>query len=585
MRLQISRTKNAASFYVVKSAYVNKKRTSIIVEKLGTEKHICETYDVDDAEAWARAYVEELNRKSQEEESTVSISFSPVRSIPLNERRSFNAGYLFLQSVYYDLGLDKICTAIKRKHKFDFNLNSILSRLVYARIIYPGSKKSTFELSDRFIEQPDFELHHIYRALSMLALEADYIQSTLYKNSLKLSKRKTGIVYYDCTNYYFEIEQEAGIKQYGYSKEHRPNPIVQMGLFMDGDGIPLAFCINPGNTNEQITMKPLEKKLLEDFSLSRFVVCTDAGLSSTDNRIYNSLYDRAFITTQSIKKLRDYQEEWLLAENGWEKFGEGTKTYAISDLDEETDREMILYKERWFTENGFEQRMIVTYSLKYRDYLRTLRRRQIDRAERRIDNPSRLKKRPTNDDKRFIREERCTPDGEIASKAVYSLDEDRIRYEEKYDGFYAVCTNLEDDAQEIIKVNRRRWQIEECFRIMKHEFKARPAYLQNDDRITAHFMTCFIALIVYRYLEIRLNNECTAEQLISQLRDMNMTKLEGYGYIPSYDRNELTDELHKVFGFDTSMELIPIARMRNICMNTKKKQKAGAPPAPTHSET
>ena len=186
---------------------------------------------------------------------------------------------------------------------------------------------------------------------------------------------------------------------------------------------------------------------------------------------------------------------------------------------------------------------------------------------------------------RFIREERCTPDGEIASKAVYSLDEDRIRYEEKYDGFYAVCTNLEDDAQEIIKVNRRRWQIEECFRIMKHEFKARPAYLQNDDRITAHFMTCFIALIVYRYLEIRLNNECTAEQLISQLRDMNMTKLEGYGYIPSYDRNELTDKLHKVFGFDTSMELIPIARMRNICMNTKKKQKAGAPPAPTHSET
>lgn len=570
MRLRITKSAHSNSFSVIKSAYVNKKRTTVTVEKLGNEKYICETYGVDDAEAWARAHVAELNRKAEEEESSVSISFSPVRSIPLNEFRSFNAGYLFLQDIYYALGLDKICTAIRRKHKFDYNLNSILSRLVYSRILYPGSKKNTFEQSVKYIEQPDFELHQVYRALSMLALESDYIQSTLYKNSLKLSRRKTGIIYYDCTNYYFEIEQAAGNKQYGYSKENKPNPIVQMGLFMDGDGIPLAFCINPGNTNEQITLKPLEKKLLEDFSLSRFVVCTDAGLSSTDNRLFNDRDGRAFITTQSVKKLKAFQTDWLLDPEGWKRFGVDNKTYALSSLDEETDQETILYKERWFKENGIEQRMIVTYSLKYRDYLRSLRGRHIDRAIKGIDHPSALKKSRQTDAKRFIQESRCTDDGVIAEHRIFTLDEARIAEEERFDGFYAVCTNLEDDAQEIIKVNQHRWQIEECFRIMKHEFRARPAYLQNDDRIKAHFMTCFIALIVYRYLDMRLNGQYTAAQLISQLREMNMTKLEGYGYIPSYNRNELTDALHKAFGFDTGKELIPIAKMRNICKETKK---------------
>ena len=571
MRLKITKSAHSVSYSVIKSAYKNKKITSVVVEKLGNEKYICDTYGVDDAEAWARDYVARLNDKSREEDTSVSISFSPIRSIPLGEQRSFNAGYLFLQDIYYSLGLHKICIAIKRKHRFDYNLNAILSRLVYSRIIYPGSKKNTFEQSHKFIEEPDFDLHQIYRALSVLAMEADYIQATLYKNSLKISKRRTSVIFYDCTNYYFEIEQPSGIKQYGYSKEHKPNPIVQMGLFMDTDGIPLAFCINPGNTSEQGTLKPLEKKLLEDFSLSRFVVCTDAGLSSTENRIFNDREDRAFITTQSVKNLKAFQTEWLLDPNGWKRFGSSSAaTYSLSDLDEEADHETILYKERWFKENGIEQRMIVSYSLKYRDYLRSLRQSQIERASKRLQTPSSLKKKRQTDDKRFIREERCTTEGEIAENQVFFLDEHRIAQEEQFDGFYAVCTNLEDDAQEIVKINRRRWQIEECFRIIKHEFKARPAFLQNDDRILAHFMTCFISLIVYRYLEMKTGGEFTATELVTQLREMNVTKLEGYGYIPAYDRNELTDKLHEAFGFDTSKELIPISKMRNICKQTKE---------------
>ena len=574
MRLNVVRSAHAASLYVVKSAWVNGKRTTKVVEKLGTEASLREKLGGEDPYKWAEAYIADLNKKADEEKALISVSFSPSRQINKDERRSFNVGYLFLQKIYYDLRINKICTSIKKKHSFNYDLNSILSRLIYTRIIFPGSKKSSFEDSHKFVEQPKFELHQIYRALSVLSEEMDFIQAQLYRNSLVLSKRNTGVIYYDCTNYYFEIEQadaDDGLRQFGLNKENRPNPIVEMGLFMDGDGIPLAFCINPGNTNEQVTMTPLEKKLLSDFSLSEFVVCTDAGLSSNDNRRFNDRHGRAFITVQSVKKLKGFQKEWCLSQDGWHRYGEpDNKTYRIDDLDDEKDKETVLYKERWFNENGLEQRMIVTYSIKYRDYTKALRERHVERALRKIDHPSELRKKRGTDAKRFIKENRCTDDGEIADNIIYELDEEKISKEAKYDGFYAVCTNLEDDAQQIVKINQRRWQIEECFRIMKHEFKARPAYLSRDERIRAHFMICFIALTVYRYLEKKLNEAFTAEQIIQTLRDMNMTKLEGYGYIPSYDRTELSDKLHEVSGFNTSTEIVPIAKMRSICKISKE---------------
>lgn len=573
MRLNVVRSAHAASLYVVKSAWVNGKRTSKVVEKLGTEASLREKLDGRDPYEWADEYIAELNRKSEEEKAKITIAYSPSEQIQKGEQRSFNAGYLFLQKVYYDLGLNKICIAIKRRHSFKYDLNAILSRLVYTRIIFPGSKKSSFEDSLRFIEQPNFDLHQIYRALSVMNEEMDYIQAQLYKNSLQLSKRNTGVIYYDCTNYYFEIEQadeNDGLRKYGVSKENRPNPIVQMGLFMDGDGIPLAFCINPGNTNEQVTLTPLEKKLLADFSLSEFVVCTDAGLSSYDNRRFNDRHGRAFITVQSIKVLKSFQQEWCLERTGWKRYGDHSgRTYCLDDLDDERDYETVLYRERWFIENGLEQRMIVTYSLKYRDYLKALRDRHVERARRKVNHPSELRKKRGTDAKRFIREERCTDDGEIAENTIYSIDDAKIAEEAKYDGFYAVCTNLEDDAQQIVKINQRRWEIEECFRIMKHEFKARPAYLSREDRIKAHFMTCFIALTVYRYLEHKLDCEYTVEDIVGTLRGMNLVKSEGYGYIPAYDRTELTDRLHEVTGICTSTEIIPMGKMRSICKETK----------------
>ena len=576
MRLGYSRSKYSTFYYVQKTIRVDEKNKSLIVKRFGSDKYICETYGVADAKAWAQEQVRLMNLEEKTESGIVTLEFSPNKDLEKDKQLSFNGGYLFLQQIYYELGLDKICRAIAKKHNFEYNLNSIFSRLVYSRILYPSSKRNTYKDSRKFIEQPDFELHQIYIALSVIAADSEYIQSRLFKNSLKLAKRKTGVIYYDCTNFYFEIEQAEDDKQYGLSKENKPLPIVEMGLFMDAEGIPLAFCINPGNTNEQTTMIPLEEKLLTDFSLSKFVVCTDAGLSSTDNRKFND-YDkddgmRAFVTAQSIKKLKAHLKNWVFETKGWKCFDDTkNELYDISKLDEKKDCEKIYYKSIWINDKGLEQQMIVSYSLKYRNYQRDIRERQIERAIKNLEHgKSEIEKKRQNDPKRFIMAEHITNNGETANTTMYEINKIAIEEEEKYDGFYAVCTNLEDSPRDIIKINKRRWEIEECFRIMKSEFEARPVYLHRQERIRAHFVTCFVALIIYRYLEKKLDDKYTCTQIINSLKEMNFTKYDGYGYVPSYTRTDLIDDLHTKFGFNTAKEIISIRKMKNICAHTKK---------------
>lgn len=588
MRLGWAKKGNSVSYYVHKTIRVDGKNKSLVVKRFGSEKYICQTYGVTDAKAWAKEEVRKMNDEESEESPSFCIELCSGIDLDMNDQRCFNGGYLFLQYIYYKLGLDKICAAIKSSHGFEYNLNAILSRLIYTRILYPASKLSSYNESKRFIEQPDFELHQVYRALSCLAEYSDYIQSHLFKNSIQIAKRRTEVIYYDCTNFYFEIEQPEDDKQYGACKENRPLPIVEMGLFMDRDGIPLAFCINPGNENEQQSLIPLEKTLMKKFDMSKFIVCTDAGLSSSSNRVFNN-YSKAdgtrdFITTQSIKKLKKMYKDWALSVEGWKCFGEnGAKQYSLEMLDKDADYDKIYYKSRWIKEkvdvtiNGqskkveLEQQLIVTYSIKYRNYLRSIRDGQVERAKNAVDEgKSTVEKKRQTDPKRFIKADHATKEGEIADKAIYYIDEKAVAEEEKYDGFYAVCTSLEDRAESIIKVNQRRWEIEECFRIMKSEFQARPVYLQRKDRIVAHFITCFISLIIYRYLEKKLNDKYTCSQIISTLQDMNFIKYEGKGYQPTYTRTELTDALHEAFGFYTSKQIVPIKKMKNICAETKK---------------
>jgi len=571
MRLKVSKSKNAASLYVIKSIYNSKTQSnsSVVVEKLGTEAELREKLNGQDPYEWAKSYIDELNEKEKEDNSKVMVQYSPTKLIAKDKQLSFNGGYLFLQKIYHDLKLHDICKEISKRYKFTFNLDSILSRLLYGRIIFPSSKLATYDLSSRFIEQPDFDIQHVYRALDVISKETDFIQSELYKNSLKLSKRNTGVLYYDCTNYFFEIEEESGLREYGHSKDHKPNPIVQMGLFMDGDGIPLAFDIHSGKTNEQKTLKPLEKRILSDYKLSRFVVCTDAGLSSVENRKFNDMGNRAFITTQSVKMLKDHLKGWALDPRGW-MYGDDGKAYDISKLDEEKDYLKIFFKERWFNENGLEQRMIVTYSLKYRNYKMQIRENQVQRAADVIEkNPAKLKKSSSNDYKRFIEKINVTTDGEVAEKELLSIDKTLVTKEAMYDGFYAVCTNLEDDVSDIIRVNQRRWEIEECFRIMKSEFKSRPVYLSRDERIKAHFTTCFLSLVVYRYLEKALGSKFTTCEIIKGLRDMNFYEVPGEGLIPTYIRNDFTDALHDSFGFRTDYQILKTKQVKNILRITK----------------
>lgn len=573
MRLKITKTNSATNYYIIKDVKNETgKRTTMIYERLGTEEEIKNKIKEENILEWISKYIKELNDKEKENKNDIIIKKSPIKLIEKDKQNLFNCGYLFLQKFYYNLGLDKICKKIADRYQFKYDLNNILSNLLYGRNIFPGSKLATHELSKKFIEQPNFELHDIYRALEVISKENEFIQSELYKNSLKISKRNTGILYYDCTNYFFEIEQEEGLKQYGPSKEHRPNPIVQMGLFMDGDGIPLAFNISSGNTNEQTTLTPLEEKILEDFKLSKFVVCTDAGLASNANRKFNDKEERAFITTQSIKKLRKHLMEWALSENDWKLTNE-LKTYTLKEINENEElyKDKIFYKDRWIKENGLEQKLIVTYSIKYRNYQRQIRNSQIERAIKGIENNSlKLDKCNQNDYKRFVNKTNITKDGEIAEKKVLSLNTNQIEKEEKFDGFYGVCTNLEDNPEEIIKVNKRRWKIEECFRIMKSEFKARPVYLQRDDRIIAHFTTCFLSLVLYRYLEKELEEKYSVEYIIDTLRDMNLRKNMDGSYEPVYTRTDLTDLMHEKLGFRTDYEIIKNSKMKKILNESKK---------------
>lgn len=572
MRVTTSKSKNAESFYISKG-YINDKgvSTSVIIRKLGTLKELLPEHGPtrDDVLAWAKeeARLETLKYKQEQEYRLVQITFHADRQLDYDKQSFFRGGYLFLQSVYYQLQMNKICRKLKQKYKFMYDINAVLSDLIYARILEPSSKRSSFKAASEFLEKPSYELHDVYRALDVLGTECDLIQSEVYKNSHFLGKRNDKILYYDCSNYYFEIEQENGSKKYGKSKEHRPNPIIQMGLFMDGDGIPLAFSLFPGNANEQTSLKPLEKKVLRDFGCQKFIYCSDAGLGSESIREYNHMGERAYIVTQSIKKLKKEEKEWALSGQGFKRVSDDTPV-DITKLSK--DDKGLYYKDEPYTTKKLHQRLIITYSPKYALYQKSIRDKQVERAQKMLDSGSAKKNRKNpNDPARFIGTMAVTEEGEPASVQHY-LDENKISEEAQYDGLYAVCTDLlDDEAGDILKVSEGRWQIEECFRIMKTDFSARPVYLQDENRIKAHFLICFLALIIYRFLEKKLDSKYTCEELIDTLKAMNFAEVQEQGFIPLYKREPVTDALHEACGFRTDYQFITKSKMKTIQKQSK----------------
>lgn len=575
MRIKKNKSKNSISYSVIESFRDrNGRSTTRVVEALGNEEDIRKKHPGVDPEEWAKEYAQKLTDEKNKQSSHVIARYNPTKQIPLDTRRSFNIGYLFLQKIYHELKFDKLFQQIQKENQFSFDLNEIVSRLLYMRILHPASKRGTLEQAQELLEPHTIEPQHVYRALDVLEKNMDHIQEAAYKNSKSVVDRQTDVLYYDCTNFFFEIEEAEGLKQYGMSKENRPNPIVQMGLFMDGNGLPLAYNLNPGNTNEQPTLKPLQKRIMKDFNLSKMIVITDAGLSSAGNRKYNTLGQRGFVTTQSVKMLPKHLKAFALDKKGW-KLTHATgknrnKLYDLSTLNPKKYMDHTFYKERWINENGLEQRLIITFSFKYQHYNQKIREGQIERALKKIDNPSQLKKKKANDPTRFIESVNFTKDGEVAKKTHYTLNSEQVEKEAQYDGLYGVCTNVHSTAEEIVAINQRRWEIEETFRIMKSEMKSRPVYLQKDERIQAHFLTCFLSLLIFRILEKKLEEKFTCPEIIQTLKKMRVYDAQGQGYIPTYTRTHLTDQLHETFGFRTDTEIVSQKIMKKIMKNTKK---------------
>ena len=562
MRLGISKSKNTINYYIIKDYTKNGKRSTKHVERIGNLEEVKKLAGNQDYQEWLKDYVKKYNEEHCKKE-IITIKKNNKKIIDSNINNNFNVGYLFLENIYNQLKLKDICDNIQNKYQFKFDLNEILSYLVFARIIYPASKLETYKQCQNFIEQPKFQLHDEYRALSYLANNIDFIQEKIFENSKNVIKRNSEIIYYDCTNYFFEIELDDEFRKYGINKQHQPKPQVGMGLFMDSDGIPLSFNIYPGNQNEQKTLIPEETKIVNNFKMdnTKMILCTDAGLASDEIKKYNIKDNRGFVITQSLKKLKDSDKVKVFNDNDWRLPGDLRNVYNLNEIrnNEELKEkyyDKLFYKIISSETKSVKQDLIVTFSFKYFDYNRNIRNTQIERAKKSIDtNQATRKGKNQNDYKRFIVDTKSTDTGEVAENSNLSLNEDLIKQEEQYDGYYALTTNLVGDIEQILKITKGRWEIEESFRIMKTDFLARPVNLSREDRIKSHFLTCFMALLIYRILEKKLDYKYTTSEILKAIRNMNVLESKGDGYIPEYIRTNLTDDLHDIFGFRTDYEI------------------------------
>lgn len=602
-RIKTTTSTNSKSYSIIDDYYRNGKRTTKVIDRIGNYNTILDLANKEgiDIDTWLNNYLNDFkkNHGIPTESEKVIIEKYSNKLIPQNVTNRFNIGYLFLKSVYYSLKLDQIVKSITKKYKFEFDLNEVLSNLVFSRIIYPSSKLKTYELSQKFIETPKYNLENLYRGLTYLNSDLDYIQKELYNNSKSIVDRNTRIMYFDCTNYYFDINEETDIQKYGHGKDGKAKPLVGMGLFMDGNGLPIAMNIFPGNDNETKHLIPLQEDIAKDYNLEnkKTIICTDAAMCTDEIKKFNIKDDRAFVITQSIKKLKEIYKEEVFNDDNWRIVGDLTKTYKLSDIlnNEESSKihyETVFYKIVQTETAHVVQDLIVTFQIKYRDYLRNVRNGQIERAKNKISSSKKgdkikLSNNP-NDYRRLIKEEVKTiennkknikednslnePKKKEKFSYSYSIDNDVIKEEEKYDGYYGITTNLNGDIKDILAISKNRWEIEESFRILKTDFDSGTVYLSREDRIKSHFLTCFISLLIYRILENKLNYKYTNTTIIEKLREMEVYEEKNSGYSPAYVRNDLTDDLHETFGYRTDYEIVPYENFKKIFDKVKSRK-------------
>lgn len=604
MRLSFSRTQRPHTIYVLKSFRDETgKSTTRRVETLGSEEEIEEKHGCNDGLAWAKAYVERLNEEERQERERIRVDLSPSERIKPGEQVEYNCGDLLLLPIYRGLGLPEICREITGSTKVKYDLNGILEALVMLRLLCPCSKLASHRLGMKRLRKLTCDLEDIYRALTLLSSHIDEIQARVWDNSRKIVNRNTRVIFYDCTNYYFEIEDNdpagidprhpkrpEGIRRRGKSKEHRPNPIVQMGLLMDSDGIPLSFIIFAGNESEQPSLKKIEETVADKFGLNEFIISTDAGLSSEDNRRYNMTEGREYIAVQSLPKLSEADISMALDRNGWHvAFRDPDKgpidpndpdrdTFSLDEIDLEAERHTRFYREILVDKciNGKKstartERVIVTYSHDFALYLKHKRDERKKIAEKIVKKKQTKSRQSQNDPRKYVETAYVTADGEPAEHIIMAINQEAIDQEERFDGFYAYGTSLDDDAVDVLRARSFHHEIEHLFRTTKSFLDSRPVYLQRSDRIRSHFLICFLAMVILKILQKQLDMpEVSIDRLIDTLRGFKLANIKGAGYIPLFERDEITDRLQKINGICVDTQIVKQKTLNSLYRNMLK---------------
>lgn len=598
MRLSFSRAQRPHTIYVLKS-FRDKdgKSTTKRIETLGSEEEIEKKYGCPDGLAWAKSYVERLNAEEKLGKERVKIELSPAERIKQGEQVTYDCGDLLMLPLYNSLGLPQKCAEIVEGTKAKYNLNEILETLVMLRILAPCSKLSSHKLGEKRMRKTTAALEDVYRALTLLSAHIDDIQATVWENSKKLMERNTRVIFYDCTNYYFEIEDNdpkgidprhpkrpEGIRRRGKSKEHRLGPLVQMGLLMDGDGIPLSFIIFPGNDSEQPSLQRIEEMIADKFGLNEFVISTDAGISSEENRRYNMTEGREYIAVQSLAMLSKEDCDMALDPRGWhiafrdkglppiDPSNPHEDTFNLSEIDLEAERHTRFYKEiivnkrikgRKSTERP--ERVIVTYSHDFALYLKHKRTERLPQAERIVKEKKTKSRQSQQDPRRYVDTVYCTADGEVAEHVSMAIDWDKVEQEERFDGFYAYGTSLDDDAVDVLRARSFHHEIEHLFRTTKSFLDSRPIYLQRSDRIRSHFLICFLAMTILKMLQKQLDMpELSIDRLITTLRSFKLGYIKGAGFIPLFERDEVTDRLQENVGICIDTQIVKQKRLNAL---------------------
>lgn len=590
MKLYYDKRLKDPTYYIQQGFRNGKKTTTKNIKRLG--KHSELLLITDNPLEYAKNEVKKMNEeyRSGRSEFIVTMDFNeriPSTDSPCSNSTSLNIGYLYLKDIYAKLNLSDFFKSVSSDRKITYDCNKICQFLTYARILDPASKYGTYDKLDTYYEKPQVEYQHMIRFLDILDRNSDKYLKHLFDNSENIVKRDTSVMYYDCTNYFFETEKPdeeivdevtgeiiLGLRQFGISKENKTSPIVEMGLIMDSRGIPISMCIHPGNTNEQLTAVPLEKEVIRMTGNKKFIYCADAGLGSYNIRKFNDMGGRAYIVTQSVKKLGQEIKNIVFNDSNYHLLSNDDaitlkemrtfdkkdannlslyNDFAYKVIPANTAMDTGLYKEKVYkngrtkkvkTKGTLHQYIIVTFSRKMMEYQRTIRERQLERAKKllRLKDPEKIKKGP-NDIRRFLK-------NTSSDTANYVLDMDKIHEEEKYDGFYAVATNLDDSAKDILAVAQNRYKIEDCFRIMKTNFDARPVFLRKPERIRAHFLICYTALLIYRLMECKLDDNLThvtTSNLIKTLRNMNVVNMDDMYYKSIYSGSQALDALERCF--------------------------------------